>query len=70
MKESLRLDHHDEPSDSDTLMLCGGLALAVFGVGLMLSNRNVRQLLGNVKPGALIAAAAPDFERYLKLRAM
>ncbi len=70
MKESLRLGNHEESTDTDTLLLFGGVALAVLGAGMILSNRNVRQMLGNVKAGALLAAAAPDLEHYLKLRAM
>ncbi len=70
MKESLRLGDHEQSPDTDTLVLFGGIALAVLGAGMILSNRNVRQMLGNVKAGALLAAAAPDLEHYLKLRAM
>ena len=70
MKDSLRVAEHEDFEGNDALMLCGGVALAIFGVGLILSNRTVRRLLGQVQPGAIIAAAAPDFERYLKLRAM
>jgi hypothetical protein len=60
----------DEGNDTEMLYLFGGVALAIFGVGLILSNRSVRQLLGQVKPGALMQAAVPDLQRYLKLRAM
>jgi hypothetical protein len=57
-------------SDKDTLMLFGGIALAIVGAGLILTNRNVRQLLGGFNAGAILQSAAPDFNRYLKLRAM
>jgi hypothetical protein len=60
----------DESSDKETLMLMSGLALLVFGAGLVLSNRTVRRYLGQVGPGNLVTAAVPDIERYLKLRAM
>jgi hypothetical protein len=59
-----------ESEDRNTILLFGGVALAVLGAGLILSNRNVRQLLGHVKPGDLLQAAAPDLARYMKLRAM
>jgi hypothetical protein len=70
MKESLQFAEDSKSTDTDTLILFGGIALAIMGAGMILSNRSVRQLLGNVKPGALLAAAAPDLEQYLKLRAM
>ena len=54
----------------DTLMLLSGAALVMFGAGLMLSTPVVRKLLGGVGIGSLLAAAGPDFQRYLKLKAM
>jgi hypothetical protein len=54
----------------DTLYLLGGAALIVFGAGLMLSTPVVRRMLGGVGIANLISAAAPDFERYVKLRSM
>jgi hypothetical protein len=48
----------------------GGAALIVFGAGLMLSTPVVRRMLGGVGIANLISAAAPDFERYVKLRSM
>jgi hypothetical protein len=59
-----------DATDRETMLLFGGVALAIFGAGLILSNRNVRQLLGSIRPGELIQAAVPDVARYLKLRAM
>jgi len=44
--------------------------LMVLGAGLILSTPMVRRMLGGVGVGNLISAAAPDFERYLKLRSM
>jgi len=52
------------------LYLLGGAALVVFGAGLILSTPTVRRMLGGVGIGGLISAAAPDFERYMKLRDM
>jgi hypothetical protein len=44
--------------------------MLVFGAGLLLSNRTVRQYLGQVSPGDLIGSAVPDVQKYMKLRAM
>jgi hypothetical protein len=49
-------------NDRDTLYMLGGVALVVFGAGLILSNPFIRRYLAQ--------AAIPDVERYLKLRAM
>jgi hypothetical protein len=68
MRDSVALD--GDSTDRDTLMLFGGVALAIVGAGLILSNRNVRRLLGGVNLGSVLHAAVPDFDRYLKLRAM
>jgi hypothetical protein len=60
----------DLAESRETLFLLGGAAMVVFGAGLMLSTPTVRRYLGNAGVGNLIQAAMPDFERYLKLRAM
>jgi hypothetical protein len=57
-------------SDKETLMLAGGVALAILGAGLILSNRGVRKLLGGFNPGEMLQSAVPGVDRYLKLRAM
>ncbi len=57
-------------TDKDTLLLLGGVALVVFGAGLILSNSTARRFLGQVGLGDLTAAAMPDIERYMKLRSM
>ena len=57
-------------ADRDTLFLFGGVALLVFGAGLVLSNPTARRFLGQVGIGDLTSAALPDFERYMKLRSM
>lgn len=56
--------------DRDTLYMLGGVALIVFGTGLILSHPVVRRYLSQVGVGNLAHAALPDIERYLKLRAM
>jgi hypothetical protein len=57
-------------ADRDTLYLLGGVALVVFGAGLILSNPTARRFLGQMGLGDLTSAALPDVERYLKLRSM
>ena len=57
-------------TDRDTLYLLGGVALVVFGAGLILSNPTARRLLGQMGLGDLTTAALPDVERYMKLRSM
>jgi len=57
-------------SDKDTLYMLGGVALIVFGAGLILSNPFVRRYMSQIGVGNLASAAIPDIERYLKLRAM
>jgi hypothetical protein len=56
--------------DKDTLYMLGGVALMIFGAGLILSNPMVRRYMSQLGVGNLAHAALPDFERYLKLRAM
>jgi hypothetical protein len=55
-------------SDRDTLYMLGGLAMMVFGAGLILTNPFVRRYTARL--GNLLSAALPDVERYLRLRAM
>ena len=50
--------------------MLGGVALVVFGAGLILSNPFVRRYMSQIGVGNLASAAIPDIERYLKLRAM
>lgn len=54
----------------DTLLMFGGAALILLGAGLILSNPTVRKYLGGLNVTNLLQAAAPDLQRYLKLRAM
>jgi hypothetical protein len=59
---------HD--SDRDTLFMLSGIALMVFGAGLILSNSVAQKYLGRIGLGNLTEKALPDLERYLRLRAM
>ncbi|HXJ88220.1 MAG TPA: hypothetical protein VMS18_15475 [Candidatus Binatia bacterium] len=57
-------------NDRDTLYFLGGVALMVFGAGLILSNPVVRKYLGQMGIGNLAQSALPDIERYMRLRNM
>lgn len=57
-------------SDKSTLFLLGGVALVVFGAGLIVSNPYVRRYMSRLGIGNLAQAAIPDVERYFRLRAM
>ena len=68
--DAIRTTRNGEASDNDTLLLFGGAACLLFGVGLILSSSITRRYLGDVDAGGLLQAAVPDVQRYLKLRAM
>ena len=57
-------------NDRDTLFMLSGLALIVFGAGLVLSNPIAKRYMGQFGVGDLASLALPDLDRYLKLRAM
>jgi hypothetical protein len=57
-------------TDMDTLFVVGGVALMVFGAGLILSNPIVRRYMGQIGVGNLASAALPDLQRYMRLRDM
>lgn len=54
----------------DTLYMLGGVALMVFGAGLVLSNPTIRRYMSSFGTGNLATAVIPDVERYFKLRSM
>jgi hypothetical protein len=60
----------DSSESKDILLAVGGLALVVFGAGLIMSHPFVRRYLGQAGLGGLAAAAIPDLERYMKLKSM
>lgn len=68
--ELLEATANGNATDKDTLYLLGGVALMIFGAGLILSNPFVRRYMSQLGVGNLAQAAMPDIERYLKLRAM
>lgn len=61
---------HGNGSDKDTLYMLGGLAMVVFGAGLILTNPFVRRYTSQLGAGGLLGAALPDVERYFRLRSM
>lgn len=56
--------------DKEMLYMLGGVALMIFGAGLVLSNPIVRKYLSQVGLGNFTTAALPDLERYFRLRSM
>ena len=54
----------------ETLYLLSGAAMVVFGAGLILSTPTIRRMIGGAGVGNLVQAAIPDFQRYMRLRAM
>lgn len=64
------IEQMNSATDKDTLYMLSGVALIVFGAGLILSNPLVRRYLGGVGVANLAQAALPDIDRYLKLRSM
>jgi hypothetical protein len=64
----------------DTMRIAGGMALIVFGAGLLMSNAGIRKLAKTGITRALpdlekpfnegIAGMLPDLERYMKIRSM
>ncbi|HLV86678.1 MAG TPA: hypothetical protein VKV39_06840 [Candidatus Sulfotelmatobacter sp.] len=70
----MELDRHTNgngtSTDKDTLFMLGGVAMIVFGAGLILTNPVVRRYLGQMGLGELAQASLPDIERYLRLKSM
>ena len=72
---AVEIMHRDETNgnggtDKETLYMLGGVALVIFGAGLVLSNPTVRRYLGQIGIGNIASAAIPDIERYFRLRSM
>jgi hypothetical protein len=72
MQTEDRLSMNGADEAKDTLLMMTGMAMIVFGAGLVLANPIVRRLIGQAGQGGLglVQAAIPDLERYLKLRSM
>ena len=73
-REYFEMERHVAKTESadtkETLMALGGVALVVFGAGLIMSHPLVRRYLGTSGLGGIVAAAIPDIERYMKLKSM
>jgi hypothetical protein len=67
---ALARDTNGSTNDRDTLFMLSGIALMVFGAGLILSNPVVQKYMGRMGVGGLALGALPDLERYLRLRDM
>ena len=66
-----RQDHNpSQNNDRDTLLMLSGIALMVFGAGLILSNSVAQGYLSRLGFSNLTEKVLPDLERYLKLRSM
>lgn len=63
-------DHQESDEARDMMLMFGGVALMMLGAGLILTTPVVRRYLGGLNVAGLLQSAAPDFERYLKLKAM
>ena len=69
--ELLRPEQNGNSDEArDTMLMFGGLALVLLGTGMILTSPAIRKYLGGLNVGNLLQNAAPDFERYLKLKAM
>jgi hypothetical protein len=68
--ELMKKEESGYVSDKDMLFMLGGVAMIVFGTGLILSNPVVRRYMGQIGIGDVVHNLAPDVERYFKLRSM
>lgn len=72
--------HNETNSDTrDALLVAGGVALTIFGAGMILASPVIRRtLLGSLTPmlpshegsHGMLGMLIPDVERYLKLKSM
>ena len=67
---ALARETNGSSSDRDKLFMLSGIALMIFGAGLVLSNPTVQKYINQFSIGGLAQGALPDFERYLRLRNM
>ncbi len=67
---ALARETNGSAGDRETLFMLSGIALMVFGAGLILSNPTVQKYVKQIGIGGLAQGALPDFERYLRLRNM
>ena len=68
--ESIERVSNGDALNKDTLYMLGGVALVVFGAGLILSNPIVRRYMGQLGIADLAGNVMPDIERHMKIRSM
>jgi hypothetical protein len=68
--ELLDSNSNGAAADKNTLFLLGGVAMIVFGAGLILSNPVIRRYMAQLGVGNMAEGVMPDIERYFRLRAM
>jgi hypothetical protein len=64
------MNNNEAAEARDTMLMFGGAALVMLGAGMILASPVIRKYLGGLNMGSLLHTAAPDLERYLKLKAM
>jgi hypothetical protein len=70
MKEQSAIQEQESSFDKDVLIMVSGLALTVFGAGLILSRPTARRLLGDLGVDNPMEKLMPDIARYFNLRSM
>lgn len=68
--ELLESNTNGAVADRSTLLFLSGVALVVFGAGLIISNPFIRRYMSQLGVGNLAQGVMPDIERYFRLRAM
>lgn len=68
--ENINASFQERVDTRETLLMYGGLALVILGVGMVMTNPTIRKATGLIGAGGLVKAALPDIQRYLKLRGM
>jgi hypothetical protein len=69
--DTMQLNGHAQSEETrDMMFMFGGVALMMLGAGMVLSTRLVRRYLGGFNLVGLLESAGPDFQRYMKLKAM
>ena len=68
--ENMGPNSNGQSDSKETLYLLGGVAMIVFGAGLILTNSSVKRLLGDLGLEGIVQHSVPDLQRYLKLRDM
>jgi hypothetical protein len=81
LKEGACMENDGSDGSRDMWYLVGGIALLVAGAGLIMAHpivrRQLREGLNRAFPGGIpegltsgLSTVVPDFQRYLKMRAM